>query len=73
MYVSYKPSIQERVRECLREGPTTAPEVAATVQIPVRNAHARLQILEKQGRARRIGEIRGARNHRTILFQGVGL
>ena len=56
-------SIQQRVRECLAEGPTTSSEVAATLGLSIRNACARLRHLEAQRQAVRIGMV-----GKAILF-----
>lgn len=47
----------EQIRECLREGPTTSPEVAASTGMSQKHACARLLQLETRGEVRRIGRI----------------
>jgi len=58
----------DQVRACLREGPTTSGEVAATTGLSVKNACARLRDLEARGQAKRIGLVRGSQGRSAVLY-----
>jgi predicted ArsR family transcriptional regulator len=63
-------SIQQRLRDLLREGPLTAPEAAVTLGITQKQACARLRSEESSGRARRIGVVTSMVGGRpAILFE----
>jgi predicted ArsR family transcriptional regulator len=63
------PSKFDLVRACLREGPSTSPEVAAELGISVRQASAFLSNLYRRHQAEKIGRVPGHARQAAYIYQ----